>query len=72
MCSMVLLHSCVAKAVYLIPMDKTGGCGGAACLPRLEGANHRFEVEREVSGGLESMREVGKGWKLGTLWMFDF
>jgi len=56
MCSMVLLHSRVAKAVYLIPMDKTGGCGGAACLPRLEGANHRFEVEREVSG-------ESRGWK---------
>lgn len=44
MCSMALLHSRVAKVIYLIPMDKTGGCGGSACLPRLEGVNHRFGI----------------------------
>ena len=44
MCSMALLHSRVAKVMYLIPMDETGGCGGSACLPRLEGVNHRFGI----------------------------
>ena len=44
MCSMALLHSRVAKVIYLIPMGKTGGCGGSACLPRLEGVNHRFGI----------------------------
>lgn len=44
MCSMALLHSRVAKVMYLIPMDKTGGCGGSACLPRTEGVNHRFGI----------------------------
>lgn len=46
MCSMALLHSRVAKVMYLIPMGKTGGCGGLACLPRLEGVNHRFGILR--------------------------
>ena len=44
MCSMALLHSRAAKVIYLMPMDKTGGCGGSACLPRLEGVNHRFGI----------------------------
>lgn len=44
MCSMALLHSRVAKMIYLIPMHTTGGCGGSTCLPRLEGVNHRFGI----------------------------
>ncbi|KAI0338908.1 hypothetical protein BDW22DRAFT_1362213 [Trametopsis cervina] len=44
MCSMALLHSRVKEVFYLIPMEKTGGCGGATCLPRLPGVNHRFGI----------------------------
>lgn len=44
MCSMALLHSRVKEVHYLIPMLKTGGCGGAACLPALPGVNHRFRI----------------------------
>ncbi|KZT27392.1 hypothetical protein NEOLEDRAFT_1088973 [Neolentinus lepideus HHB14362 ss-1] len=44
MCSMALLHSRVKEVLYLYPMEKTGGCGGATCLPRLEGVNHRFGI----------------------------
>ncbi|KAK7469099.1 tRNA-specific adenosine deaminase subunit tad3 [Stygiomarasmius scandens] len=36
MCSMALLHSRVKEVIYLHPM-KTGGCGGSACLPTLQG-----------------------------------
>lgn len=44
MCSMALIHSRVKEIFYLYPMAKTGGCGGAACLPTLKGVNHRFGV----------------------------
>ena len=44
MCSMALLHSRVKEVIYLIPMEKTGGCGSIACLPRLDGVNHRFSI----------------------------
>src|SRR6202042_1963516 len=33
MCSMALLHSRVKEVFYLIPMERTGGCGGVVCLP---------------------------------------
>lgn len=46
MCSMALLHSRVKEVFYLFPMDATGGCGGVACLPKLEGVNHRFGIGR--------------------------
>ncbi|KAG6841972.1 hypothetical protein C0991_004463 [Blastosporella zonata] len=44
MCSMALIHSRVKEVVYLHPMPRTGGCGGAACLPTLKGVNHRFGI----------------------------
>ncbi|KAG6814268.1 hypothetical protein H0H92_015383 [Tricholoma furcatifolium] len=44
MCSMALIHSRVKEVVYLYPMPRTGGCGGAACLPTLKGVNHRFGI----------------------------
>jgi len=44
MCSMALLHSRVKEVFYLIPMERTGGCGGLACLPKLDGVNHRFGI----------------------------
>jgi tRNA-specific adenosine deaminase 3 len=44
MCAMALLHSRVKTVVYLAPMPGTGGCGGAACVPALEGVNHRFGI----------------------------
>lgn len=46
MCSMSLLHSRVKDVFYLLPMEHTGGCGGATCLPALEGVNHRFNIYR--------------------------
>ncbi|KAH9890049.1 hypothetical protein C8Q73DRAFT_149153 [Cubamyces lactineus] len=46
MCSMALLHSRVKEVFYLFPMEKTGGCGSITCVPRLEGVNHRYAVNR--------------------------
>ncbi|KAH9851569.1 hypothetical protein C2E23DRAFT_895739 [Lenzites betulinus] len=46
MCSMALLHSRVKEVFYLFPMDKTGGCGSITCVPRLEGVNHRFAINK--------------------------
>ena len=69
MCSMALLHSRVAKVIYLIPTGKTGGCGGSACLPKLEGVNHKFGILKwkekdreclELSEGDWKKLEVGK------------
>ena len=50
MCSMALLHSRVKEVFYLVPMQRTGGCGGAACVPKLEGVNHRFAIGRWKTG----------------------
>lgn len=44
MCTMALLHSRVKGVFYLVPMPKTGGCGGIACVPSLKGVNHRFSI----------------------------
>ncbi|KAG6336756.1 hypothetical protein ID866_2325 [Astraeus odoratus] len=44
MCTMALLHSRVKEVFYLRPMPRTGGCGGAACIPALKGVNHRFTI----------------------------
>jgi tRNA-specific adenosine deaminase 3 len=44
MCSMALLHSRVKEVIYLLPMPRTGGCGGAANLPALPGVNHRYGI----------------------------
>ena len=46
MCAMALLHSRVKEVFYLVPMPRTGGCGGAACVPKLDGVNHRFAIAR--------------------------
>ncbi|OSX60030.1 hypothetical protein POSPLADRAFT_1149659 [Postia placenta MAD-698-R-SB12] len=64
MCSMALLHSRVKEVFYLIPMDKTGGCGGAACVPGLKGVNHRYAINRWRAGrdwAVECGLEVGPG-----------
>ncbi|KAK0449219.1 cytidine deaminase-like protein [Armillaria borealis] len=53
MCSMALLHSRVKEVFYLIPMEKTGGCGGATCLPTLPGVNHRFTIWRWRDGDFD-------------------
>ncbi|KAG2100418.1 uncharacterized protein F5147DRAFT_710294 [Suillus discolor] len=44
MCSMALLHSRVKEVFYIVPMPRTGGCGGSACLPALKGVNHRYSI----------------------------
>lgn len=63
MCGMALLHSRVAKVVCLIPMDKTGGCGGLVCLPRLEGVNHRFGILRWKERNRASLGLGEEDWK---------
>jgi tRNA-specific adenosine deaminase 3 len=54
---MALLHSRVKEIIYLMPMEKTGGCGGLACLPKLEGVNHRFGILKWKEGdfGIENL-----------------
>lgn len=32
-------------------MEKTGGCGGSACVPKLNGVNHRFGIARWKDAG---------------------
>ncbi|CAK5269754.1 unnamed protein product [Mycena citricolor] len=44
MCTMALTHSRVKEVIYLVPMTRTGGCGGSVCVPLLPGINHRFWV----------------------------
>ena len=64
MCSMALLHSRVKEVFYVVPMDKTGGCGGAdgkgTCVTKLPGVNHRYGVGRwKVQGGGVEIGEIG-------------
>lgn len=47
---MALLHSRVKEIIYLEPMEKTGGCGSIACVPKLEGVNHRYGISRWKAG----------------------
>jgi len=50
----------VTKAIYLVPVDKTGG-PGMAYLPRLEGANHRFEILRGLGSSEEGRNKLEVG-----------
>lgn len=59
MCSMALLHSRVKEVFFLVPMERTGGCSGAACVPKLDGVNHRFAIGRWKTGaGGVSLEEL--------------
>lgn len=58
MCSMALLHSRVKEVFYVASMEQTGGCGGLACLPRLEGVNHRFGIYKWGERCLEDSIEI--------------
>lgn len=52
---MALLHSRVKEIFYFKPMGKTGGCGGLACIPKLEGVNHRFGINQWKTEGEDSL-----------------
>ncbi|KAG6877127.1 hypothetical protein C0993_010079 [Termitomyces sp. T159_Od127] len=54
MCSMALIHSRVKEIIFLVKMPRTGGCGGAACLPTLKGVNHRFGIAHWKDGIITS------------------
>ncbi|KZT09334.1 uncharacterized protein LAESUDRAFT_675229 [Laetiporus sulphureus 93-53] len=60
MCSMALLHSRVREVFYARRMPLTGGCGGLACVPALEGVNHRFGVN-VWKGIVMEEEQVGEG-----------
>ncbi|KAI0357389.1 hypothetical protein OH77DRAFT_1422243 [Trametes cingulata] len=70
MCSMALLHSRVKEVFYLYPMKKTGGCGSITCVPRLEGVNHRYTVNRWRFEG-EKAEEWKNQWGLDVDEMCD-
>lgn len=48
---MALLHSRVSEVFYLCKMEATGGLGGCAGVPGLEGVNHRFRVWKWIGDG---------------------
>jgi tRNA-specific adenosine deaminase 3 len=69
MCSMALLHSRVKEVIFLSSSPGTGGCGGAACVPALEGVNHRFGILKwKAENGMwkEWWEKVGLDIPVGT------